>query len=91
MKTLFIYFLFISIFAVFLTIIDKNNARQRRWRISERFLFSVAFCGGSLAMYIAMLTIRHKTLHKRLMLGLPFIFVLQCALIYFMFLKGVVL
>lgn len=91
MKTLLIYFLFISIFAVFLTIIDKNNARQCRWRISERFLFSVALCGGSLAMYIAMLTIRHKTLHKRFMWGLPLIFILQCAFIYVLFQNGVFL
>ena len=37
--------------------------------------------GGSLCMFITMKAIRHKTLHKKFMIGLPLILALQLFLI----------
>ena len=80
------YFAFISIVAVIITVHDKSAAKKQKRRIPEKTLFLVALLGGALAMYITMLSIRHKTLHKRFMIGLPLIIVLQAGiLIYYIF------
>lgn len=71
------YFLAVSLAAVLLTAWDKRAAIRGESRISEKMLFATALCGGAAAMYITMLKIRHKTLHKRFMLGLPLIILLQ--------------
>lgn len=46
-----------------------------------------AALGGSLGMYITMRKIRHKTLHKRFMIGIPLIMAAQCVLIIFVLMK----
>lgn len=86
-KILIAYFVLISVFSSALTVIDKRNARLNRRRISEKVLFLSAIFGGSAFEYITMKAIRHKTLHKRFMLGLPVIFLLQIALIVFLYIK----
>ncbi len=72
-----IYFLAISLFTALITAIDKYKARKGRFRISEKFLFVLAVLGGALSEYLTMRLIRHKTLHKRFMIGLPLIIILQ--------------
>lgn len=72
-----IYLLTVSFFAFVLTVLDKRNAKKGRRRISERTLFAAAILGGSLCEYLTMRAFRHKTLHKRFMLGLPAIMLLQ--------------
>lgn len=80
------YFVFISFVAIIITVHDKRAAEKQKWRVPEKTLFLVALLGGALAMYITMLLIRHKTLHKRFMIGLPLIIVLQAGvLIYYIF------
>ena len=74
---LFYYLAAISAVAVVLTVYDKAIAGGKRRRIPEAVLFAVALLGGSGGMYLTMLTIRHKTLHKRFMLGLPAILAAQ--------------
>jgi uncharacterized membrane protein YsdA (DUF1294 family) len=44
--------------------------------VRERTLFILSALGGCVAMYLTMLFIRHKTMHKRFMIGLPLIIVL---------------
>ena len=63
--------------AVVLTVCDKIAAKCRMRRIPEATLFTVSLLGGSAAMYLCMLLIRHKTKHKRFMLGLPALVLLQ--------------
>lgn len=76
----------ISIIAVVLTVHDKKTAiyngksESKRRRTPEKTLFTVAALGGSAAMLGAMLAIRHKTQHKRFMIGLPAIMIAQLAL-----------
>lgn len=91
MKVFLIWIVFVSLLAVLLTVIDKRNARLHRRRVRERSLFVTALFGGSAAMYITMRILRHKTLHKRFMLGLPLIFLLQCAALYFLIKNGICL
>ena len=74
----------VSALAVVLTLWDKLCAKRRRWRVPEATLFLVALLGGSGAMYLSMLLIRHKTKHKRFMLGLPHILIAQIAVYCYM-------
>ena len=82
-----VYLAVISLSAVLLTISDKLRAAKHKWRISEATLLLVALFGGAAAEYITMRCIRHKTLHKKFMIGLPLILVLHLctvgAVIYF--------
>ncbi len=80
-ENLIIYLIAINLFAALLCIIDKSKARHNRYRISEKTLFTVSALGGSVGMYITMRLIRHKTLHKRFMVGLPLMIIFQIALI----------
>ena len=72
-----IYFAVISIVTAIVTAIDKHKAKKGAFRISEATLFVLAILGGSLSEYLTMKSIRHKTLHKRFMIGLPMIMILQ--------------
>ena len=74
----------VSLTAVLMTVWDKSRARRHRWRVPERTLWLVAVLGGSLATYVTMLVIRHKTLHRRFMWGLPLLMVAQTVLLFFL-------
>ena len=74
-----IYLLAVNLLAILLTVSDKRRSIRHRFRIPEKVLFLVALLGGSVGEYAAMRTIRHKTLHKRFMWGLPAIMILQVA------------
>lgn len=80
MKYFFIYLLIISLITAFITAKDKLSAKEGRHRTPEATLFFLAFFGGSGAEYITMKLIRHKTRHKRFMIGLPLIMMLQVIL-----------
>ncbi len=74
----------ISAVAAIVTLADKCAAKRGAHRVPEATLFTLAALGGSGAMYLVMLLIRHKTLHKRFMLGLPLILLLQLGLYIFL-------
>ena len=74
-----IYLLAVSVIAMIVTMVDKARAIKKKSRIRERTLFIWSILGGSVAMYLTMLGIRHKTKHKRFMIGIPFIIILQIA------------
>ena len=69
----------VNLIAVAVTVADKSKARRHRWRIPEATLFLIAALGGSPAMFLTMLAIRHKTQKKRFLLGIPTILLLQIA------------
>lgn len=60
--------------------IDKKRARQGVWRISERTLFLIAILGGSLGSILGMQVFRHKTRHRKFVIGMPVILVIQAVL-----------
>ncbi len=82
MKPLEIALLVVYGLSVLLTVYDKCIAGGRRRRVPEQLFFILALLGGSLAMYLTMLLLRHKTKHKRFMLGLPAIIALHITLYY---------
>ena len=88
MRYIIIYLISVNFITAVITVYDKIAAKRSKRRISEKTLFLLALAGGSAAEYTAMRIIRHKTLHKRFMLGLPAIILLQLTsafiLIYFL-------
>lgn len=89
-KYLLFYFIAISLISVIVCAADKARARKGRWRIKESTLFLLSALGGSAAIYITMRLIRHKTLHKRFMIGIPLIIITQSALIIFAVKFGII-
>lgn len=77
MKLFYLYLIIINLIAVVMTCYDKHCAQTDKWRIKEKTLFAIAALGGSLGMYVAMRTIRHKTKHNSFMIGIPAIIIAQ--------------
>jgi uncharacterized membrane protein YsdA (DUF1294 family) len=82
-----IYFVVISLVAAVMTVADKIFAKKGMWRIPEATLMLVGLLGGALAMFITMRTVRHKTKHKKFMIGLPLMIALHAALACFYIIK----
>lgn len=57
--------------------IDKWKAHRKQWRISEKMLLFLAVIGGSAGALAGMYIFHHKTLHKKLTIGVPLILVIQ--------------
>ena len=74
-----IYLAAVSLFAVIITVFDKIRAMRGGWRVRESTLLIVSALGGSIAMLLTMLLIRHKTRKPKFMLGIPLIIILQMA------------
>lgn len=87
MKYFLIYLAIISIIAAIMTVSDKSRAKKHKRRIAEKTLFGTAVLGGSAAMYLTMLAVRHKTKHKRFMIGLPLIMIVQTIVIAFVIVR----
>lgn len=85
------YIAFISVWSIIITCYDKIASKKLpKHRIKEMTLFALAALGGSVAMYFTMLTIRHKTLHKRFMIGIPLIILLQVVSLYLLIHFGII-
>lgn len=72
-----LYFAVISLVTAVITIADKIKAKKGAFRVPENTLIILALSGGSVAEYFTMRLIRHKTLHKKFMIGLPIIIIIQ--------------
>ncbi|MBO5041540.1 MAG: DUF1294 domain-containing protein [Clostridia bacterium] len=81
---LLIYLGVISVISLIVCIYDKlfSKFNNVKLRVPEKSLFVFSALGGSVAMYLCMLLIRHKTKHVSFMLGIPVIILVQAALIY---------
>lgn len=79
---LIIYTAIMSIISIAVCIYDKIAAKAaKKHRTRESTLLWLSALGGSVAMLITMLIIRHKTKHKKFMLGIPAIIFLQAVVI----------
>lgn len=77
MKITLIYFMLISLISIIVTIHDKFAAKKGKWRTSEQALLCLSALGGSFAMLVTMILIRHKTNKIKFMAGIPLIIALQ--------------
>ena len=80
MKPFLLYLLLINAAAFVLMLVDKEKARNHRWRIPERTLIGSAILGGSIGALAGMYLLRHKTRHPKFTLGIPAILAAQLIL-----------
>ena len=90
MKLFLGYLAIISLISIVVCIYDKIAAKHNpRHRTREATLLLLSALGGSVAMFITMQLIRHKTKHVKFMVGIPLIIIAQiaaaAAVIYFLY------
>ena len=77
-----LYLAAISVISIIVTCYDKIAAKKfPGHRTREKTLFLLSGLGGSVAMFITMQIIHHKTKHLSFMIGIPLIILAQVALI----------
>ena len=83
LQILLAYIATVSLMSVIVCIYDKKISKKNdvKLRIPEKSLLIWSAAGGSVAMLICMLLIRHKTKHVKFMLGIPLIILVQAAII----------
>lgn len=79
-RLLLLYLLIINALGLLLMLADKRKAKKNLWRIPERTLMTVAALGGSLGCLIGMYAFRHKTRHRKFVIGVPVLLILQLLL-----------
>ena len=88
LKILIGYLIAISVVSVVVCIYDKIAAKHNpKHRTREKTLLFLSALGGSVAMLLTMLLIRHKTKHLKFMLGIPAIILVQGAILFFVVTK----
>ena len=78
---LLVYFVSVNLIGFAFMGIDKYKAKKRAFRIPEATLFIVAIIGGSIGSLLGLYAFRHKTRHRSFTYGMPFILLVQIALI----------
>ena len=81
LNALLYYLIVINVVTFLVYGIDKWNAKQGYWRISEATLLILAVIGGSIGALLGMKIWHHKTMHKKFKYGLPGILIIQIVLI----------
>ena len=82
------WFLFITIFTFGSFGVDKWLAVKHRRRVSEFFLLSISFWGGSLGGVVAMILFRHKVAKKSFVLKMALVVLVQLLIIGSYFVWG---
>ncbi len=78
---LILYLIFINFMGIATMASDKIRAMERRFRIPEAVLFTVAIIGGSIGCIVGMFLFHHKIRMAKFRFGLPLILVLQIGFI----------
>ena len=78
-----IYIIVINIFGIVIMKIDKEKAKNGKYRISEKSLFIIAILLGGVGIYSGMYMFRHKTKHVKFTVGIPITIVLNIICIYY--------
>lgn len=81
MRYVIYYLAAVSLIGAAVCIYDKLSAPRGWRRVPERTLFFWTLIGGGPGVYLTMLLIRHKTLHRSFMLGIPAIMIFQAVII----------
>jgi uncharacterized membrane protein YsdA (DUF1294 family) len=81
--TYFLIYLAAVNFAAFVMYgIDKRKAIRGKWRTPESALLGIAIAGGSLGAWAGMYAFRHKTRHKKFVIGVPLVIIFQAAVFF---------
>jgi uncharacterized membrane protein YsdA (DUF1294 family) len=75
------YVAIVSLILCIYMYIDKERAKKKEWRISERTLFMLAVFGGAIGGVLGMYLFRHKTQNNKFAFGFPLLAAIQIFLI----------
>lgn len=84
MKLLLIYLALVNLIGFAMMAYDKSQARNGGQRVPEKRLFAFAALGGALGSWIGMRTYRHKTKHMTFVFGMPALFILNAAFVFYL-------
>ena len=87
MKVILLYLLIMNAAGFLVMTADKLFAKSGAWRVPERNLLGIAAIGGSIGVWLAMYTVRHKTRHAKFVIGVPLILVCQIGMILYFILR----
>ena len=89
MKNELIYILLlINVMSYLIMWIDKRSAINNNRRISEKTLFILAIIGGNVGIWLGTRSpLFHKAAKAKFTVGIPFIFLIQCGIIFYVFYK----
>ena len=76
-----IYLVVINLIGYAIMFIDKHKAKKGSWRIPEKTIFIVTAIGGGIGTIVGMYQFRHKTKKPLFKFGLPFLLILDIAVI----------
>ena len=86
---LFAYLLAMNAAAYILMAVDKTNAMRKARRVPEAALLLVAALGGSLGEWLGMVSLHHKTKHKKFLILVPLLPFVHIALgAWLLFFRG---
>ncbi|MBK7809597.1 MAG: DUF1294 domain-containing protein [Saprospiraceae bacterium] len=72
------YIIFINLFSYYKMWKDKQSAKRSTRRVSEKYLFLLAFIGGSAGIYLGTQSpLYHKSSKWAFKKGIPFIILIQ--------------
>lgn len=80
-QNLLIYLIIVNLVGFAIMYIDKQKAKKAKWRIQEKTIFIITAIGGGIGTITGMHLFRHKTQKPMFKYGLPFLLVLDIALI----------
>ncbi len=79
------YIIIINLIAFVVMGVDKGKAKAHRRRISEDSMFIVALLGGALGVKLGMSFFKHKTRHKKFIIGIPIIIIINFSLFFYIY------
>ena len=71
------YLIIINVLSFIVMGIDKHNAINNKYRVSEKSLFTLSIFGGAIGTLIAMFVFRHKIRKKAFIIGIPLIIIIE--------------
>lgn len=86
-----LYILIINLVGFLAMYIDKNKAKQGKYRISEKSLFVISLLLGGIGVYIGMYKFRHKTKHLSFTVGIPVCIIINIVSIYYILTKNLLI
>ena len=77
-----IYVILINVIGFFVMMLDKNKAKNGKYRISEKAIFIIALILGGIGIYLGMYKFRHKTKHLSFTVGIPICIIITALDLY---------
>ena len=82
MKFILYYIIAINLYGIFVMYSDKKKSQKGKWRTPESTIFTIAFAFGALGIFMGMRLFRHKTKHKKFVIGIPLILIVELFIFY---------